>query len=92
MIPMPRENGSALKDRHFRRVRFSQWRSRESTTVERVLMALLEIEVNIHYIYSFISRPMGRGALAISIEDLDIAMDILGTRNHKVLSQRDISR
>lgn len=60
--------------------------------VERVLMALLETEVNIHYLYSFISRPMGRSALAMSIEDLDIAMDILGARNHKVLSQRDISR
>ena len=60
--------------------------------VEGVLMALLEAEVNIHYMYSFISRPMGRSALAMSIEDLDIAMDILGARNHKVLSQRDISR
>ncbi len=60
--------------------------------VEGVLMALLEAEVNIHYMYAFLSRPMGRSALAMSIEDLDIAMDILGTRNHKVLSQRDISR
>jgi len=57
-----------------------------------VLMALLEAEVNIHYMYSFISRPMGRSALAMSIEDLDIAMDILRVRKHKVLSQRDISR
>ncbi len=60
--------------------------------VGRVLMALLETEINIHYIYSFICRPMGRSALAMSIEDMDIAMDILGARNHKVLSQRDISR
>jgi len=60
--------------------------------VERVLTTLLETEVNIDYIYSFISRPMGRSALAMSIEDMDIAMDILGARNHKVLSQRDISR
>lgn len=60
--------------------------------IERVLMALLETEMNIHYLYSFVSRPMGRSALAMSIEDMDIAIDILGTRNHKVLSQRDISR
>ena len=60
--------------------------------VERVLTTLLETEVNIDYIYSFISRPMGRSALAMSIEDMDIAMDILVARNHKVLSQRDISR
>ena len=57
-----------------------------------VLTTLLETEVNIDYIYSFISRPMGRSALAMSIEDMDIAADILTARNHKVLSQRDISR
>jgi len=60
--------------------------------VELVLMALLETEINIHYIYSFLSRPMGRSALAMSIEDMDIATDILGARNHKVLNQGDISR
>lgn len=60
--------------------------------VELVLLALLEAEVNIHYIYSFLSRPLGRSALAMSIEDMDIAMDILAKRNHRVLSQRDISR
>ena len=60
--------------------------------VERVLATLLETEVNIDYIYSFISRLMGRSALVMSIEDMDISMDILGARNHKVLSQRDISR
>ena len=60
--------------------------------VELVLKALLETEINIHYIYAFLSRPLGRSALAMSIEDMDIAIDILGARNHKVLSQRDISR
>lgn len=60
--------------------------------VELVLKALLETEINIHYIYSFLSRPLGRSALAMSIEDMDIAIDILGARNLKVLSQRDISR
>ncbi len=60
--------------------------------MELVLKALLETEINIHYIYSFLSRPLGRSALAMCIEDMDIAVDILGARNHKVLSQRDISR
>jgi hypothetical protein len=60
--------------------------------VELVLAALLETEINIHYIYSFLSRPLGRSALAMSIEDMDIAIDILGARNHKVLNQGDISR
>ncbi len=60
--------------------------------VESVLLCILEAEINIHYIYSFLSRPMGRSALAMSIEDMDFALEILGSRNHKVLSQRDISR
>ncbi|MEM9160874.1 MAG: hypothetical protein AAGB46_17625, partial [Verrucomicrobiota bacterium] len=60
--------------------------------IDNVLAALLEVEVNIHYIYSFVSRPNGRGALAASIEDMDIVTDALGRRNLKVLSQRDISR
>jgi hypothetical protein len=57
-----------------------------------VLKALLETEINIHYIYAFLSRPLGRSALAMSIEDMDIAIDILGARSHKVLNQGDISR
>lgn len=58
----------------------------------RVLAALLETEINIHYIYAFLSRPMGKSALAMSIEDIDVAVHILNTRNIKVINQRDISR
>ena len=60
--------------------------------VESVLLCILEAEINIHYIYSFLSRPLGRSALAMSIEDMDFALEILSSRNHKILSQRDISR
>ena len=60
--------------------------------IDSVLAAILEVEVNIHYIYSFLSRPNGRGAVAASIEDMDMASDALKRRNLKVLSQRDISR
>lgn len=57
-----------------------------------VLAALLEAEINVHYLYAFVSRPMGKSALAISLEDMDVAIHALTARNHKVLSQRDISR
>ncbi len=60
--------------------------------IVRVLSALLEAEINIHYLYAFVSRPMGKSAMALCIEDMDVAIHILNTRNHKVLSQRDISR
>jgi hypothetical protein len=57
-----------------------------------VLAALLEAEINTHYVYSFIKRPADRSALAISAEDPDIAAQALAKRGFKVLQQGDISR
>jgi hypothetical protein len=57
-----------------------------------VLKALLTVEVNIHYTYSFLVRPRGRSALAISVEDNDMAASSLNSSGFKVLTQRDISR
>lgn len=57
-----------------------------------VLSALLTVEVNIHYVYSFLVRPRGRSALVMSVEDNDLAASALNTRGFKVLTQRDISR
>lgn len=60
--------------------------------ISRVLAALLQTEINIHYLYAFVGRPNGRSALVMSIEDMDLAVHILNTQNIRVLSQRDISR
>lgn len=60
--------------------------------INRVLSALLQTEINVHYIYAFVSRPHGRSALAMSIEDMELAVQILNTHSIRVLSQRDISR
>ena len=57
-----------------------------------VLAALFEAEINIHYVYSFIKRPEGKSALALNIEDADVAACALATHGFKVLTQRDISR
>lgn len=57
-----------------------------------VLAALFEAEINIHYIYSFIRRPEGRSAVAINVEDDEIAAQALNKRGYRVLTQRDISR
>jgi hypothetical protein len=64
----------------------------DESDLKGVLSALLEAEINIHYIYSFIKRPEGRSALAISSEDADTASQALGNRGYKILTQRDISR
>jgi hypothetical protein len=64
----------------------------DESQLKDVLSALLEAEINIHYIYSFIKRPEGRSALAISSEDADTGSQALGNRGFKILTQRDISR
>lgn len=64
----------------------------DESDLKGVLAALLEAEINIHYIYSFIKRPEDRAALAISCEDADTASQALGNRGFKILTQRDISR
>ena len=60
--------------------------------LKQVLAALLEAEINIHYVYSFMKRPEGRSAFALHVEDAEIGAQALGHRGFKVLTQRDISR
>ena len=64
----------------------------DESELNRVLAALLEAEINIHYIYSFIKRPEGKSAVAINAEDHDVAAQALNQRGFRVLTQRDISR
>ena len=60
--------------------------------LKHILGALLAVEVNIHYTYPFIVRPDGKYAIALSIEDLDLASQSLNSRGFKTLSQGDVSR
>ena len=60
--------------------------------VKNVLAALLEAEINIHYVYSFLIRPMDRAGLAISTEDMEVAAQALNNSGFRVLTQADISR
>ncbi len=64
----------------------------DESDLNGVLAALLEAEINIHYIYSFIKRPEGKSALAINTEDFDVAAQALSKRRYRVLTQTDIAR
>jgi hypothetical protein len=64
----------------------------ETTQLQRVLAALYEAEINIHYLYSLIPQSERRCALAISAEDEDVAAQSLCHRGFRVLSQAEISR
>jgi len=64
----------------------------DGSDLSEVLAALLEAEINIHYVYSFIKRPEGKSALVLNIEDPDVAAQSLNNHGFKVLTQSDIAR
>jgi hypothetical protein len=57
-----------------------------------MLQALLEAEVNVHYMYPFLFRPREASALALSVDDIEISQHILSLRGFRVLGQGDIAR
>jgi hypothetical protein len=60
--------------------------------IKTVTCALVQAEINIHYVYSFLVRPEGRYALALSLEDNDLAADTLHRSQLRVIGQDDIAR
>lgn len=62
------------------------------TELSRLMPALLGAEVNINYLYSFIPQPQGKSMLALSMEDNELAEQVLKRHQFKVLKQSDISR
>lgn len=60
--------------------------------LQNVLVALLEAELNIHYLYSFLTRPNGRSALALCLEHQDVAIHALTRHQFRVLYQGDLAR
>jgi hypothetical protein len=64
----------------------------DESQLKHILGALVAVEVNIHYAYSFVMRPEGKSAVAISSEDNDLGAQSLNSRGFKILTQRDISR
>lgn len=57
-----------------------------------VTAALVEAEINIYYLYPFISRPNGKCAVAINLEDPDLAVSILEAHGIRSLDNSDIAR
>ena len=62
------------------------------TDLNRLMSALLEAELNIHYLYSFIPQPEGKPVLGLSMEDNDTAEQALKRHQFRTLKQADISR
>jgi hypothetical protein len=66
--------------------------SSSAADLKAVLTALLQAEVNIHSAYSLLTRPRGKAALALHVEDRECAGSVLLSNQFKLLTQRDISR
>lgn len=62
------------------------------TDLNRLMSALLEAELNINYLYSFIPQPEGKPLVGLSMEDNETAEQALKRHQFKTLKQRDISR
>jgi len=63
-----------------------------ATELGRLMAASLEAELNINYLYSFIPHPQGKSMLALSMEDNEVAEQVLKRHQFRVLKQSDISR
>lgn len=64
----------------------------DESKLQAIFKAFYEVEMNIHYVYSFVSRPRGKCGLVLNVEDLDLAMQALNNRGFRLLTQRDIAR
>ncbi len=56
------------------------------------LREILNAETNIHFIYPILTRPNGRSAIALCVEDNDFGLKVLNQAGYKTLSQEELSR
>ena len=60
--------------------------------IHKVTCALLQAEVNLHYIYPFLGRPNGSTAFVMRLEDSDVGTSVLESCGIRVLSRSDLTR
>ena len=52
--------------------------------------SLLQAEVNIQYTYPLMCRPDGRCAVAISVDDIEMAIKVLTEHGHRLVNEDDL--
>lgn len=60
--------------------------------LKNVTAALVQAEINIHYIYPFLMRPNNKTGLVLRLEDPDLAAEVLRRNQITVLTQNDLAR
>jgi hypothetical protein len=58
----------------------------------KLMAVLLQAELNVNYLYSFIPHPQGKSIIGLSMEDNDLAESALRAHQFTTLRQADISR
>jgi hypothetical protein len=57
---------------------------------EQIFFALMTAELNISYTYPLLYRYQGRGAVALHVDDIDQAVQILKSKGHRVITEGDL--
>ena len=57
----------------------------------QICTALLQAEVNITQVYPLLIRPNGRPAVALMVDNIDIALETLNSRGFTTIGERDLS-
>lgn len=55
-----------------------------------ICLALLQAEINIHYTYPLLYHKSERGAIALYVENVDMACGILRERGHLLITEGDL--
>lgn len=56
----------------------------------QICLALLRAEVNIHYTYPLLYRRNGHGAIALYVDDVDLAIRTLKEKGHRLITESDL--
>ena len=56
-----------------------------------ICTALLQAEINIHYAYPMMIHPHGRAAIALHVDNHELAVDTLKRINFNVLTEADLT-
>lgn len=56
----------------------------------RICLALMQAELNIHYTYPLIFQKNGKGAIALCVDDIDLATRILRDKEHEIITEGDL--
>jgi hypothetical protein len=60
-------------------------------TISSLCLSLLGAEINIHFAYSLMLRPNGTPTIALSVDDTDLAGQVLRRKEFRLFGEADIS-